>query len=441
MNKILLIIQREYITRVKKKSFWIASILVPFLIAAVYTIPVLLFVNSDDSRNVIVLDDSKLFKGKLNSEGDYTYIYSEKTLEEAKKDLKKSNDDIVVHIEKDILTNPKGVQILGKKTVGIGTQHAIQGKIQNELRNIKLKNAGIDLKVLEDNKINVDAQTFTLNEDGGEKSSNSGGAMILGGIFGFLLYLSAFLYGSQVMNGVIEEKSNRIIEVVVSSVRPFQLMLGKIIGVGMVGLTQFLLWGVLTFTASTVTSSIMSGKIEEKVQAKVKAGLSKDEIKKFEASVKSENPLNSISDAIENVSLGKMIFCFILYYLGGYLLYSSLFAAIGSAVESPSEAQQFMFPVTIPIILSFILAQFILQKPDSPIAFWASIIPLTSPIDMMVRLPFGVSNWEIALSLTLLILGFIGTTWLAGKVYRVGILMYGKKPSWKEIMKWVFYKG
>ena len=151
MNKILLIIQREYITRVKKKSFWIASILVPFLIAAVYTIPVLLFVNSDDSRNVIVLDDSKLFKGKLNSEGDYTYIYSEKTLEEAKKDLKKSNDDIVVHIEKDILTNPKGVQILGKKTVGIGTQHAIQGKIQNELRNIKLKNAGIDLKVLEDN--------------------------------------------------------------------------------------------------------------------------------------------------------------------------------------------------------------------------------------------------------------------------------------------------
>ncbi|WP_026997989.1 ABC transporter permease [Flectobacillus major] len=441
MDKILLIIQREYTTRVKKKSFWIASILVPFLIAAVYTIPVYLFLNSDDSKNVVIIDESGLFKDKIKSEGDFTYIFKNKTFEEAKKDLIKSKDDVLVHIEKDIISNPKGVQIIGKKTVGIGTQHGIQSKIQSELRNIKLTQAGINLKVLEDNKINIDAQTFTLSEDGGEKSSNSGGAMILGGFFGMLLYISAFLYGSQVMNGVIEEKSNRIIEVMVSSVRPFQLMLGKIIGVGMVGLTQFLLWGVLTFGASSIATSIMSSKIEEKVQAKVKAGLSKEEIKKFETSVKEESPLSGITQTIENVSLGKMILCFLLYYIGGYLLYSSMFAAIGSAVESPTEAQQFMFPVTIPIILSFILAQFIIQKPDSSLAFWASIIPFTAPIDMMVRLPFGVSNWEIALSLALLVLGFVGTTWLAGKIYRVGILMYGKKPSWKEMSKWIFYKG
>lgn len=441
MNKILLIIQREYLTRVKKKSFWIASILVPLLIAGVYTVPILLFVNADDEQRVTIVDESGLFQDKLKSEGDLTFVFTKQSFEQAKEALLKSKDDVLVRISADIISNPKGVQIIGKKTVGFGVQNDIEGKIQNELRNIKLTKAGIDLQVLEDNKIKVDAQTFTLNEDGGEKSSSSGGAMILGGFFGFLLYISAFLYGSQVMNGVIEEKSNRIIEVMVSSVRPFQLMMGKIIGVGMVGITQFLLWGVLTFGASSATTAIMSSQIESKVMAKTQAGISKQEIEKYKAAVKQENPLSAINQTIENISLGKIIVCFFLFYIGGYLLYSSLFAAIGSAVESPSEAQQFMFPVTIPIILSFILAQFIIQKPDSSIAFWASIIPFTSPIDMMVRLPFGVSNWEIALSLILLIAGFMGTTWLAGKIYRVGILMYGKKPSWKEIGKWLWYKG
>ncbi len=441
MNKILLIIQREYLTRVKKKSFWIASILVPLLIAGVYTVPILLFVNADDEQRVTIVDESGLFQDKLKSEGDLTFVFTKQSFEQAKEALLKSKDDVLVRISADIISNPKGVQIIGKKTVGFGVQNDIEGKIQNELRNIKLTKAGIDLQVLEDNKIKVDAQTFTLNEDGGEKSSSSGGAMILGGFFGFLLYISAFLYGSQVMNGVIEEKSNRIIEVMVSSVRPFQLMMGKIIGVGMVGITQFLLWGVLTFGASSATTAIMSSQIESKVMAKTQAGISKQEIEKYKAAVKQENPLSAINQTIENISLGKIIVCFFLFYIGGYLLYSSLFAAIGSAVESPSEAQQFMFPVTIPIILSFILAQFIIQKPDSSIAFWASIIPFTSPIDMMVRLPFGVSNWEIALSLVLLIAGFMGTTWLAGKIYRVGILMYGKKPSWKEIGKWLWYKG
>jgi ABC-2 type transport system permease protein len=172
-----------------------------------------------------------------------------------------------------------------------------------------------------------------------------------------------------------------------------------------------------------------------------KTGKSQDEIIKFKKELKDKNPLSGISQTIENISLAKIIFCFLFFYIGGYLIYSSLFAAIGSAVENASEAQQFMFPVTIPIILSFVLGQVIIQEPDSQLAFWASMFPLTSPIDMMVRLPFGVPNWQIALSLTLLILGFLGTTWLAGKVYRVGILMYGKKPSWKEIAKWVFYKG
>ncbi len=441
MNKILLIIQREYLTRVRKKSFWIASIVVPFLIAGVYAILIYLVVNSNETKTIQIIDESGLFKDKIQSEKDISYSFINKSFDTAKKDFFKSDADILVDIPKDILNNPNGVKMVGKKSIGMGTQFDIQNSIEKELRNIKLKNANIDLKVLEDNKVNVNAETFTLQEDGKEQSSSSTGAMILAGIFGFILYISAFLYGSQVMNGVIEEKSNRIIEVMISSVRPFQLMMGKIIGVGLVGITQFLLWGVLTFTASTATSALMSDKIEQKVKTMQKTGINKAEVEKFKKEIKDKNPLAGIAQTVENVSLGKLILCFLLFYIGGYLLYSSLFAAVGSAVENASEAQQFLLPVTIPILASFFIGQAIIQDPDSKLAFWASMFPLTSPIDMMVRLPFGVPNWQIAVSFTLLVLGFLGTTWLAGKVYRVGILMYGKKPSWKEITKWVFYKG
>jgi ABC-2 type transport system permease protein len=441
MDKILLIIQREYLTRVRKKSFWIASILVPLLIAGVYAILIYLVVNSNVTKTVEITDESGLFKDKIKSEGDITYKFVNQSFEEAKKGLLKSDADVLVSIPKDILSNSDGVKMVGKKSIGFGTQHDIEGAIQTELRNIKLKNANIDLKVLEDNKVKVSSDTFTLQEDGKEQSSSSTGAMILAGIFGFILYMSAFLYGSQVMNGVIEEKSNRIIEVMISSVRPFQLMMGKIIGVGLVGITQFLLWGVLTFTASTATTAMMSGKVEEKAQTMKNSGAGKEEIDKMKKEVSNKNPFSEISQTVENISLAKIIICFLLFYIGGYMIYSSLFAAVGSAVENASEAQQFLLPVTLPILVSFFLGQAIIQDPDSNLAFWASMFPLTSPIDMMVRLPFGVPNWQIALSFALLVLGFMGTTWLAGKIYRVGILMYGKKPSWKEIAKWVVYKG
>jgi len=441
MNKILLIIQREYLTRVRKKSFWIASIIVPFLIAGVYAILIYLVVNSNETKTIQIIDESGLFKDKIQSEKDLNYSFINKSFETAKKDFFKSGADVLVDIPKNILNNPSGVKMVGKKTIGIGIQLDVEGAIQAELRNIKLKNANIDLRILEDNKVKVSSDTFTMQEDGEEQSSSSTGAMILAGIFGFVLYISAFLYGSQVMNGVIEEKSNRIIEVMISSVRPFQLMMGKIIGVGLVGITQFVLWGVLTFTASTATSALLSDKIEQKVTMKQKTGLKKAEIENFKKEIKDKNPLAGIAQTVENVSIGKLILCFLLFYLGGYMLYASLFAAVGSAVENASEAQQFLLPVTIPILASFFIGQAIIQDPDSNLAFWASMFPLTSPIDMMVRLPFGVPNWQIALSFSLLVLGFMGTTWMAGKIYRVGILMYGKKPSWKEISKWVFYKG
>lgn len=251
-----------------------------------------------------------------------------------------------------------------------------------------------------------------------------------------LLYITLLLYGSQVMNGVIEEKSSRIIEVIISSIKPYQLMLGKILGVGMVGLTQFLLWIVLTIGLSQVASRFYTASpVKQKVE----------QIKKVdpEAAKKMDDasPMAEVTKVIESTNIPLVVGGFLFYFLFGYLLYSSLFAAIGSAVESTAEAQQFTFIVMLPIILAFIMAQFTMQDPDSTMAFWASMIPFTSPINMMVRLPYGVPMWELATSMTLLVIGFLGCSWVSARIYRIGILMYGKKITVKEMTKWLFYKG
>jgi ABC-2 type transport system permease protein len=237
------------------------------------------------------------------------------------------------------------------------------------------------------------------------------------------------------MNGVIEEKSNRIIEVIISSVKPYQLMLGKIIGVGLVGLTQFLLWIVLTIGLTQVTGKIYASKAKALIavdQGKASVDMNK---------AVQDSPMGEVTKVLESTNIPLIVVSFLFYFFVGYLLYSSLFAAIGSAVESATEAQQFTFIVMMPIILSFILAQYTMQDPDSTIAFWASMIPFTSPINMMVRLPYGVPGWELALSMSLLVVGFLACSWISARIYRVGILMYGKKATWKELSKWIFYKG
>jgi ABC-2 type transport system permease protein len=260
--------------------------------------------------------------------------------------------------------------------------------------------------------------------------------MILAGVMGMLLYITLLLYGSQVMNGVIEEKSSRIIEVIISSIKPYQLMLGKILGVGMVGLTQFLLWIVLTIGLSQVASTFYSASpVKQKMEQMKKAD---PEVAK---QVENASPMSEVTKVIESTNIPLVVGGFLFYFLFGYLLYSSLFAAIGSAVENTAEAQQFTFIVMLPIILAFVMAQFTMQEPDSTIAFWASMIPFTSPINMMVRLPYGVPMWELATSMVLLVLGFLGCSWLSARIYRVGILMYGKKITVKEMAKWLFYKG
>jgi ABC-2 type transport system permease protein len=303
--------------------------------------------------------------------------------------------------------------------------------MEKHLEKLKLRELGIDPKAIEGAKTTISISTLVISDSGDQKSSSKLNT-VLGFASGGLIYIFIFIYGSMVMRGVIEEKSSRIVEVIISSVKPFQLMLGKIIGVAATGLTQFLLWIILTFVIISVAqATIIPAEFDPSAigtGAEVAAYGGNADIAAF-------------MEALATINFPLVIGCFIFFFLGGYLLYSSLFAAIGSAVDNESDSQQFMMPVTVPLILSFVIGTKVAENPDGPIAFWFSLIPLTSPIVMMVRIPFGVPTWELVLSMILLIAGFLGTTWLASRIYRVGILMYGKKVSWGELIKWMRYKA
>ena len=439
MNKILLIIQREYITRVLKKSFWISSLLAPVLITAIYAIPIWLAMKDKEVKRVEILDLSALWKKSDLLDKEVQFDFTTGKEQDLKMLFASKGYDAFVCIPKDVLTNPKGVHIYTAKNIGMSLKESVEKLIQNKVRHELLLKAGISSQIYESTQVDIDSKTITVSTDGQETSSSSGGAMILAGIMGLVLYVTLLLYGSQVMNGVIEEKSSRIIEVIISSVKPYQLLLGKIIGVGLVGLTQFLLWIVLTFGLTQVTSKLY-GEKEKNTLTQIKQ-IESTSPESVMSRSENESPMSEVTKVLESTNIPLIIAAFLFYFFVGYMLYSSLFAAIGSAVESATEAQQFTFIVMIPIILSFLMAQYTMQDPDSTIAFWASMIPFTSPINMMVRLPYGVPVWELILSMALLILGFLGCSWVSARIYRVGILMYGKKVTWKELGKWLFYKG
>jgi ABC-2 type transport system permease protein len=435
MNKILLVIQREYVTRVLKKSFWISSLLAPVLITAIYAIPIWLAMKEKEQKQIAIFDQSHLLKSADLQDKELVFTFTNVPEKSFKTQFAKSGYDAFVSIPVDVLTNPKGVHIYSSKNIGLNLKESVERLIQNKVRQELMYKAGISAKVYEDTQVDIASETITVSENGGETSSSSAGAMILAGIMGLILYVTLLLYGSQVMNGVIEEKSNRIIEVIISSVKPYQLMLGKIIGVGLVGLTQFLLWIVLTIGLTQVTGKIYASKVNATIA--VDQGKASVDMR----NAMQDSPMGEVTKVLESTNIPLILVAFLFYFFVGYLLYSSLFAAIGSAVESATEAQQFTFIVMIPIILSFLLAQYTMQDPDSTIAFWASMIPFTSPINMMVRLPYGVPVWELVLSMSLLVVGFLACSWISARIYRVGILMYGKKATWKELSKWLFYKG
>ena len=436
MNKILLVIQREYLTRIQKKSFWIASLLGPILITAIYAVPIWLATQDKEVKRIEILDESGLFQTTDLVDKEVEFKLVNKPISDLKGTFSKEGYTAFVHLPKDLLTHSEDIKIYSEKNLSLPLKSSIERVIEKKVRAILMKDAGIASEVYEKTQIEVSSETITVSEKGDETSSSSGGAMILAGVMGMLLYITLLLYGSQVMNGVIEEKSSRIIEVIISSIKPYQLMLGKILGVGMVGLTQFLLWIVLTIGLSQVASTFYGTSPVKQKMEQIKKGDPEVAKKMDDAS-----PMAEVTKVIESTNIPLVVGGFLFYFLFGYLLYSSLFAAIGSAVESTAEAQQFTFIVMLPIILAFIMAQFTMQDPDSTMAFWASMIPFTSPINMMVRLPYGVPMWELATSMALLVLGFLGCSWVSARIYRVGILMYGKKITVKEMAKWLFYKG
>ncbi|WP_461043318.1 ABC transporter permease [Spirosoma harenae] len=441
MHTIFLIIKREYLVRVRKRSFIVMTILGPILIFGFYAIIGWAAVSSINQKKVSVVDESGRFINKFKADDETLFSYQKKPLSEAKKTFVKQGYDALVFIPKDVIEYPKTVQIFAEKSVSLALQSNIERAISKEIETIKLEQAGITQKIIEEAKVNVDAQTISLS-DTGEKSSNGIVTTIISGFCAILIYISVLIYGTQVMRGVMEEKTSRIVEVIISSVKPFQLMLGKIVGVALVGLTQFMLWIVLTAGLITLGSSIM-GQSKEMTQSSVTSRMDgmpgQREVQQKMA--KDKNPVANVMKAIKTLNLPLIIACFLFYFLGGYLLYSALFGAIGAAVDSETETQQFMFPIMMPIIAAIAFAQIAVKDPDGPLAFWTSIIPFTSPVVMMVRVPFGVPAWELILSMLLLVAGFVGTTWIAARIYRVGILMYGKKVSFRELSKWVFYKG
>lgn len=447
MSKISLIIQREYLTRVKKKSFIIMTIVGPILMAAVMIIPIWLATREHtELQKIEVIDESYLFRDSIPSNKSIQFFYSDVTLDAAQNEFFKTDYSAILYIPTNIISGGTAVKLFYKEQPGIATEEYIKSNVEAMIYNFKLQKSKVDLTTIRNAQTSINILTEKINENGSTERTSTGMQMAVGFGTAILIYMFIFLYGVQVMRGVIEEKTNRIVEVIISSVRPFQLMMGKIIGIALVGLTQFLLWLVLTFTIySTAQSILFSDMKMEKMKKEMvkeqvfKKGANLDALR-MDSPGKYENKTLDALSTFGSIDFVAIVSCFLFYFLGGYLLYSALFAAIGAAVDAETDTQQFMLPITLPLIFSFVMAQVIMQEPSGSIAFWFSIIPLTSPVIMMVRLPFGVPPWELILSMSLLVLGFVFTTWLAARIYRTGILMYGKKVTWKELGKWLFYK-
>jgi ABC-2 type transport system permease protein len=413
MKKILLVIKREFIIRVKKKSFIIMTLLVPVLFICLMFVPVLISqIKSDKDKIITVIDDSGIVANELKNTGTIKFVNDTKPVDSLKSDLLKNDNYAVLHIEKSEENAIGNITIYSQKAVGIDVSDAIKSQIKTIAAQIKLKEYNISAEqIIQVLNPNLNIKTIRLDEQGTEKESHTDALMGLAMICGVMIFFIILMFGIQIMRGVIEEKSSRIVEIIISSIKPMQLMLGKIIGVAMVVITQILIWiivlGIVIFVAQSQFTDII------------------DQLKSY----------------VQSVSFIQMLVCFIIYLILGYLLYASMFAIVGSAVDNESDTQQLQTITSAPLMIGYLTMIIVSTQPDNPLAFWGSMIPFTSPMVMLARIPFGdVPLWEIILSLGILVATFILFTWIAARVYRVGILMYGKKASFKELIKWMKYK-
>jgi ABC-2 type transport system permease protein len=445
MHKIALIIRREYTTRVQKKSFIILTLLMPILMSALMILPAY-FASMDDEeiRTVAVYDASTIFLGRLEStEFTQFKFIPEEEYKNIKDKIQNSKYYALLVVAPNFLTT-NTVQVISGRNIPFDLKSQIKDKIRAVIEKDKMdevvrQTAIPDLEQrIKATRTNINIDTIKLGESGEAKKSSTEIGMVLGYIFGFMIYMFIFIYGTMVMQGVMEEKQSRIVEVIISSVKPFQLMMGKIVGIAFVGLTQFAIWVILGFTILSATRSFYPG--EARTQ-QIQNVMTQNQDAVQQAAAPQMDKMQEVFSMIDTINFPLIIGCFIFFFIGGYLLYSSMFAAVGSAIDAQEDAQQFMLPITLPIILSILVLMSAIKSPEGPIAFWFSMIPFTSPVVMMARIPFGVPIWQLALSMFLLVATFVGMVWVAGRIYRTGILMYGKKPSWKEIGKWLTYKS
>ncbi len=434
MSKIFIIIQREFLTRIQKKSFILLTILMPFIIAAVAVAPFLLASIKDDTQHTVMLVDKTLKYAPLFEDNEsYHFVTAPEVLPEFREE--DANVKAVILISEDLVENPNALKMYSSEEVPADLQRLAEDILSEKVRADKLASYNVEglEEIIASAEVNISAQTVKWTDDGGETSSNSGIALGVGFLFTFIIYMFVMSYGGMVMQGVMEEKTNRIMEIIVSSVKPFQLMMGKIIGIALVGFVQIAIWGVM-LTAILTAVAFLVGTPEVATPPTMMGGDAA--MQTVVAEAQAGNPVTEILGALPIVEL---LIMFVLYFIGGYLLYASFFAAVGASINAQEDSSQFMMPVILIMVFGLYAALYGAENPDGPLAFYASIFPLTSPIVMMVRIPFGVPLWQELLSLALLYASAIFIVWMSGRIYRVGILMYGKKPTVKEILKWIRY--
>ncbi len=451
MRNISTIISREYLTRVKKKSFLLTTFLVPVLFAAMCILPsVIMFMAKDTGKKVAVIDQSGIVMPYLvDSESvDYT-DYSSEPVDRMKTRFEELGLDVLVVISPiDSAAKSVSVASYSEKPLSVELKEGVRSKANDAVEDYRLAQYEIsDLKqIMEDVKADVTMATYTLDESGEEKITSSEVYMIISMVLSIIIYMFIAMFSGMVMQSVIEEKASRVVEVLVSSVKATELMFGKIIGVACVALTQFFLWIVLTlvlvggFSAFVGFDSLMGDPAQTEQMMEMTAQMGGVDVAEMTSAMQQEEGMGAVLSTLKDINWGQMILAFIIYFALGYLLYASFFAAIGSAVENEADTNQLQMPVTVPLLLAFFIAIYAFNAPDSPIVWWGSMIPFTSPIVMLSRIPFGVPGWELALSIALLVATFIACGWASAKIYKIGILMFGKKTTFKDLWKWLKQK-
>lgn len=437
-NKIFIVIGREYLTRVRKKTFILLTLLMPFLMAVLCAAPILLgMVKDSEQKTIAIVDETGHYASAFHDTEQFHFV----PVSQMQDEYRGENSEMaaVLHITDDLCTHPEAATIYSHEEVQIDLRRAIEIVLSDQIRRDKLSAYDIPQldTIIDDVQADFSVQTVKWGKDGEETISSSDIATGVGFLFTMFIYMFVMSYGGMVMSGVTEEKTNRIMEVMVSSVRPFQLMMGKIIGVLLVGLTQMLIWGVMLVIILGVTGVFMTD--QTTVTSAMQTATASPDIATAGSDIMQQALNNDLTRALAALPVVEIVVMFLLYFLGGYLLYASIFAGCGAAVDNQEDSSQFMMPVIILMIFGLYAAMGSMENTNGPLAFWTSLIPFTSPIVMMLRIPLGVPLWQELLSLVILYATAIGFVWIGARIYRIGILMYGKKPSFRELWKWLRY--